>query len=31
VYSAMLGRGLKPLPFRFDTGGARIVANLRQL
>jgi len=30
VYAA-LSRGLRPLPFRFDTGGARIAANLRQL
>lgn len=31
VYAALIARGLRPLPFRFDTGGARIVANLRQL
>ena len=29
VYAAMVQRGLRPLPFRFDTGGARIVLNLR--
>ena len=27
VYSALAARGLRPLRFRFDTGGARIVAN----
>jgi len=31
VYAAMVARGLRQLPFRFDTGGSRIVANLRQL
>lgn len=30
VYSALLERGLKPLRFRFDSGGAYIAANLRQ-
>ena len=30
VYAAMVKRGLRPLRFRFDPGGARIVANLRQ-
>ena len=30
VYAAMVARGLRPLPFRFDNGGARIVADLRQ-
>ncbi|MDX2051021.1 MAG: sugar kinase [Polyangiaceae bacterium] len=30
VYDALTKRGLKPLRFRFDTSGARIVANLRQ-
>jgi len=28
VYGALIDRGLKPLRFRFDTNGARIVANL---
>ena len=30
VYAALTARGLRPLRFRFDTSGARIVANLRQ-
>jgi D-glycero-alpha-D-manno-heptose-7-phosphate kinase len=30
VYAALTARGLKPLRFRFDSSGARIVANLRQ-
>lgn len=30
VYAALLERGLKPLRFRFDSGGACIAANLRQ-
>jgi D-glycero-alpha-D-manno-heptose-7-phosphate kinase len=30
VYGALTARGLKPLSFRFDSSGARIVANLRQ-
>lgn len=30
VYAALTERGLRPLRFQFDTGGARIVANLRQ-
>jgi D-glycero-alpha-D-manno-heptose-7-phosphate kinase len=30
VYEAMTKRGLRPLRFRFDASGARIVANLRQ-
>ncbi len=30
VYDALGKRGLRPLRFRFDTSGARIVANLRQ-
>jgi D-glycero-alpha-D-manno-heptose-7-phosphate kinase len=30
VYSALLERGLRPLRFRFDSGGACISANLRQ-
>jgi D-glycero-alpha-D-manno-heptose-7-phosphate kinase len=29
VYQAVSERGLKPLQFRFDTSGARIIANLR--
>ncbi|HET7538354.1 MAG TPA: sugar kinase [Polyangiaceae bacterium] len=29
VYAALSARGLRPLPFRFDSGGARIVADLR--
>jgi len=29
VYSALADRGLKPLRFRFDSSGARIVANLQ--
>ena len=31
VYAALIERGLRPLRFRFDSGGARIVANLRQI
>jgi D-glycero-alpha-D-manno-heptose-7-phosphate kinase len=31
VHAALVARGLRHLPFRFDTGGASIVANLRQL
>ncbi len=30
VYTAMVRRGLKPLRFRFDTDGARIVANFHR-
>jgi len=30
VWEAMVGRGLKPLRFRFDLDGARIVANLHR-
>jgi D-glycero-alpha-D-manno-heptose-7-phosphate kinase len=30
VHAALTARGLKPLRFRFDSSGARIVANLRQ-
>jgi D-glycero-alpha-D-manno-heptose-7-phosphate kinase len=30
VYAALLARGLRPLPFRFDSAGAHIAANLRQ-
>ena len=30
VYAALIKRGLRPLRFRFDPGGARVVANLRQ-
>ena len=30
VYEALLGRGLKPLRFRFDHDGAKIVANLHR-
>ena len=30
VYAALTERGLKPLRFRFDSSGARIVANVRQ-
>jgi len=30
VYAALTDRGLKPLRFRFDSSGARIIANLRQ-
>ena len=30
VHAALTDRGLKPLRFRFDSNGARIVANLRQ-
>ena len=30
VYAALIKRGLRPLRFRFDTSGARVVANLRQ-
>jgi D-glycero-alpha-D-manno-heptose-7-phosphate kinase len=30
VYDALTKRGLRPLRFRFDASGARIVANLRQ-
>jgi D-glycero-alpha-D-manno-heptose-7-phosphate kinase len=31
VHAALTERGLKPLRFRFDSSGARIVANVRQL
>ncbi len=30
VYEVLVKRGLRPLRFRFDPGGARVVANLRQ-
>lgn len=30
VYARLSQRGLKPMRFRFDAGGARVVANLRQ-
>ncbi len=30
VYQAMIGRGLRPLRFRYDTDGARIVANFHR-
>jgi len=30
VYAALVARGLRPMRFRFDTSGARIVANVRQ-
>jgi len=30
LHDAMVARGLKPLRFRFDLGGARIVANLHR-
>jgi D-glycero-alpha-D-manno-heptose-7-phosphate kinase len=30
VYAALTERGLRPLRFRFDSSGARIVANVRQ-
>jgi D-glycero-alpha-D-manno-heptose-7-phosphate kinase len=30
VYEVLVKRGLRPLRFRFDSGGARVVANLRQ-
>jgi D-glycero-alpha-D-manno-heptose-7-phosphate kinase len=30
VHAALTKRGLRPLRFRFDPGGARLVANLNQ-